>query len=172
MLKILGAIMVIVTCGLLGLTVAQSYQKRVEQLRQINTGLKMLETEIVYTATPLPLALDRIGKQMQGPVAAFFTQVAVILDKRAANGVTAAWEVGLQKLSQESVLQAQDLEIIKSLCPVLGISGIEDQIKNLELVRQLLGQQLVSAQEKGQRLGKMWNTLGFLLGITLVLLLY
>lgn len=164
--------MIIITCGLLGLAVAQAYRVRIEQLRQVNAGLKILETEIVYTATPLPLALSRVGVQMQGPVAEFFTKVAIALQENAAVGVMTPWGEGLEDLARKAALQEQDLAIIKSLGPMLGISGIEDQIKNLELARQLLSQQLVGAREAGQRLGRMWNTLGFLLGITLVLLLY
>lgn len=171
-MKILGGSIIIITCGWLGLTVAQGYRARIEQLRQLNAGLKMLETEIVYTATPLSLALGRVGMQLNGPVAAFFAGVARALMENAGAGAMMAWEKGLEELAGEAALQPQDLEIIKSLGPMLGISGVDDQVKNLELARQLLGQQLVIAQEACHRLGKMWNTLGFLLGITLVLLLY
>lgn len=55
---------------------------------------------------------------------------------------------------------------------MLGRSGVNDQVKNLEMTRQLLGQQQLAALEINNRQGRVWQTLGFLLGVTLVLLLY
>jgi stage III sporulation protein AB len=172
MLKMVGGGLIILTCGLLGLEKARGFSARIEQLRQLNAGLKLLETEIIYGATPLPLALTRVGNQLAGPVALFFQAVARALQENAAAGALAAWQRGLEELGQKGALQPGDLEILKALGPMLGNSGAGDQIKNLELTRQLLGQQQLAAHEENNRQGKMWRTLGFLLGITLVLLLY
>lgn len=172
MLKMVGGGLIILTCGLLGLEKARGFSARIEQLRQLNAGLKLLETEIIYGATPLPLALTRVGNQLAGPVALFFQTVARALQENAAAGALAAWQRGLEELGQKGALQPGDLEILKALGPMLGNSGAGDQIKNLELTRQLLGQQQLAAHEENNRQGKMWRTLGFLLGITLVLLLY
>ena len=172
MLKVLGSILIVLTCGFLGLERARGFSARIEQLRQLNAGLKMLETEIVYGATPLPQALNRVGKQLSGPVAVFFQAVARQLRENAARGAMAAWEKGLAELDQTGGLRAGDREILRSLGPMLGNSGAADQVKNLELTRQLLEQQSLAALEENNRQGRMWRTLGFLMGITLVLLLY
>ncbi|MDN5345450.1 MAG: stage sporulation protein [Clostridia bacterium] len=172
MVKMLGGGLVILTCSILGLEVARSFSARIEQLRQFNAGLKMLETEIAYGATPLPLALARVGKHLDGPVALFFQAAARKLREDPAGGALAAWEEGLKELSQKGALRPGDREIIRSLGPMLGNSTADDQVKNLELTRQLVGQQQLAALEENNRQGKMWRTLGFLLGVTLVLLLY
>ncbi|MDN5326855.1 MAG: stage sporulation protein [Moorella sp. (in: firmicutes)] len=172
MIKLLGGVLIITTSGYLGLMVARGYRARIEQLRHLNTGLKMLETEIKYTATPLPLALIRVGNQLPGVIAHFFHTVAGVLKADAAAGALAAWERGLEELRARGALEAEDLEILRALGPMLGRSGVSDQVKNLEMTRQLLGQQQLAALESNNRQGRMWQTLGFLLGITLVLLLY
>lgn len=172
MIKLLGGLMIITTCGCLGLTVAWGYRARIEQLRHLNTGLKMLETEIRYTATPLPLALIRVGNQLPGVIAHFFHTVAGVLKADATAGVLVAWERGLKDLQSRGALEAGDLEILRALGSMLGRSEINDQVKNLEITRQLLGQQQLAALELNNRQGRMWQTLGFLLGVTLVLLLY
>ena len=172
MIRFWGGLLIIMTCGYLGLMVARRYRARVEQLRQLSSGLKMLETEIRYTATPLPLALVRVGNQSRGVVAHFFHTVAGFLKREAAVGAQVAWEKGLGELKGKGALEPEDLEILGSLGPLLGRSGVEDQVKNLELTRQLLGQQQLAALERNNRQGRMWQTMGFLLGVTLVLLLY
>ncbi|WP_258359243.1 hypothetical protein [Moorella sulfitireducens (nom. illeg.)] len=172
MLKMVGGGLIILTCGFMGLEKARRFSCRIEQLRLLNAGLKMLETEIIYGATPLPLAFSRIGGQLGGPVASFFQAIARSLQENAAAGALAAWHAGLEELERIGSLQAGDLEALRSLGPLLGNSGAGDQVKNLELTRRLLEQQQLAAQEENNRQGKMWRTLGFLLGITLVLLLY
>ncbi|MGI9860026.1 hypothetical protein SDD30_01405 [Moorella naiadis] len=172
MIKLWGGMLIIMTCGCLGLMVARGYRARVEQLRQLSAGLKMLEMEIRYTATPLPLALVRVANQSRGVVAHFFHTVAGCLKREPATGAQAAWEGGLVELKEKGALELEDLEILRSLGPLLGRSGVEDQVKNLELTRQLLGQQQLLAMERTNRQGRIWQTLGFLLGVTLVLLLY
>lgn len=172
MLKLLGGGLIILTCGILGLEKARRLKARLEQLRQLNTGLKMLETEIIYAATPLPLALARAGTRLAGPAGSFFQSVARALIENAAAGTLTAWEKGLGELRRKGALEEGDLEVLKDLGPMLGCSGSSDQVKNLELVRQLLAQQQLAALEESNRQGKMWRTLGFLLGITLVLLMY
>ncbi|MDK2820093.1 MAG: stage sporulation protein [Clostridia bacterium] len=172
MLKILGGGLIIISCGLWGLMIAQDYKARIEQLRQLSTGLKMLETEIIYTATPLSEAFEKIGNQFGGPISLFFQTVAKELKANVTAGAMVAWEKGLEQLRDKGALWSQDLEILKELGSMLGQSGINDQVKNLELTRNLLGQQQLEAIEFNSRKGKMWHTLGFLFGITLVLILY
>lgn len=172
MLKLVGCCIIIITCGMMGLLVARSYRVRIEQLRRLTAGLKMLETEILYTATPLSPALRRVGGQFKGTVAEFFNSVSEALEKDASKGALTAWEKGISVFEKKGELNREDLDIIRSLGPMLGNSGVKDQVKNLELTRQLLGEQLAAAQEENNRKGKMWHTLGFLLGITLVLVLY
>lgn len=172
MLKILGGALIIMTCGIIGLEKSRSFSARIEQLRLLNAGLKMLETEIVYGSTLLPLAFARIGERFEGPVASFFQTVAQRLQEDVASGALGAWQEGLQELERKSSLQTQDIEILRALGPMLGNSGVGDQVKNLELTRQHLGQQYLAALEENNRKGKMWRTMGFLVGITLVLLLY
>ncbi|MCG0277606.1 MAG: stage III sporulation protein AB [Thermanaeromonas sp.] len=167
-----GASLVILSCGFLGLILANIYQTRPVQLKSLISGLKLLETEIVYASTPLPQALGKVGGRLEGAVKLLFLQTATLLREEPGLPAAEAWEEGLKKLKEQSALHMQDLEILKTLGQGLGVSSREDQVKNLELAREHLKQQLALAEEAAQRQGKMWRTLGFLLGITLVLLMY
>jgi stage III sporulation protein AB len=171
-LKLAGAGLVILSCGFLGLGMAQAYFARPVELRTLNVGLKMLETEIVYTATPLPVALARIGERLGEPVAILFRIAAKLLQEERGLPAAQAWEQGLEALGRKSALTPADLDVLRTLGQGLGASGREDQVKNLELARQHLSRQLIAAEEAANRQGKMWRTLGFLLGTALVLLMY
>lgn len=172
MVRLLGAVLVVVSCGIWGLSVAWSYRLRPRELRAFISGLKLLETEIAYACTPLPQALEKIGGQLEGAVKMLFLQLARRLRDEPGLPATYAWEQGLNGLKEKSALLPQDLEILRALGQGLGLSGREDQVKNLELAREHLKRQLALAEEAAERQGRMWRTLGFLLGITLALLMY
>ncbi|MGI9951527.1 stage III sporulation protein SpoIIIAB [Moorellaceae bacterium AZ2] len=172
MLKLAGAGLVILSCGFLGLGLSQAYFTRPRELRTLSAGLKMLETEIVFTATPLPLALARISERLEEPVALLFRVTARLLQEERGLPAAEAWEQGLEVLRERSSLTPADLDILRVLGQGLGASGREDQAKNLELARQHLHRQLAAAEEDANRQGKMWRTLGFLLGATVALLMY
>jgi len=172
LLKVTGAGLIILSSGFLGLILSHIYQARPAQLKALISGLKLLETEIVYASTPLPQALGRIGERLEGIVKLLFLETATLLREEPGLPAAEAWEEGLKKLKEQGALHWQDLEILKALGQGLGVSGREDQVKNLELAREHLKRQLALAEEVAQRQGKMWRTLGFLLGVTLVLLMY
>ncbi|SMB98592.1 stage III sporulation protein AB [Thermanaeromonas toyohensis ToBE] len=172
MLKLTGAGLVVLSCGFFGLILSHLYQARPVQLKALISGLKLLETEIVYASTPLPQALARTGEQLGGVAGLLFLEAAALLREEPGLPAVEAWGEGLEKLKEQSALHLEDLDILKTLGQGLGASGREDQVKNLELAREHLKRQLVLAEEAAQRQGKMWRTLGFLLGITLVLLMY
>lgn len=62
MWKALGACLVIGSMGLAGIKVASLYSQRSKELRLLQDALQMLDTEILYAATPLPVALKKIGQ--------------------------------------------------------------------------------------------------------------
>ncbi|KUK12776.1 MAG: hypothetical protein XD51_0330 [Moorella sp. 60_41] len=171
-MKLAGAGLVILSCGFLGIGLAQAYFERPRQLRTLSAALKMLETEIVFGATPLPLALARIGGRLEEPVALLFRVSARLLQEERGITAAEAWEGGLEVLRDKGSLTPGDLDILRILGQGLGVSGREDQAKNLELARQHLHRQQAAAEEDANRQGRMWRTLGFLLGAAVTLLMY
>jgi len=61
MLKIAGCLLIISAGSFAGISLARNYARRPGELRNMITALQMLETEISYTATPLPEALTRMA---------------------------------------------------------------------------------------------------------------
>ncbi|MDN5346880.1 MAG: stage sporulation protein [Clostridia bacterium] len=172
MLKLLGSGLVIFGCGMLGLSLAQGYRLRPLHLRNLQSALKMLETEIEYAATPLPEALAKIAGLADAPATTFFSQAAAALREEPGRPVLETWQQALKFLAAEGSLTAADLNILKSLGQTLGASDREDQLKNIELARLQLQEQEKQAEEEEKRQGRMWRTLGFLLGAALVLVFY
>ncbi|GAW94158.1 stage III sporulation protein SpoIIIAB [Calderihabitans maritimus] len=172
MTKLLGAGLTVVACGLMGITVSRNYTLRPMQLRALQSALQMLETEMVFTATPLPEALERIGRHSSLPLSLLFCGASQHLKGNEGYTAAEAWEKALDSFAEYTALTTEDQEILRRFGQGLGNSSTEEQVKNLALAREQLKQQEAKAENVRQRQEKLWRNLGFVVGLVLVLIFY
>ena len=172
MIKALGICMTLAACGTMGLTWAGVYEKRPRQLAAIDSALQLLETEIIYGATPLKDAMVRLSQSCEPEISGLFKHTALELGKM--EGVTAgeAWSQAVKAYQQESALSDTDFKILKRFGASLGISDREDQAKHLELTRSQLKMAAAQAESAAKKNSAMFRYMGFLGGLFLVLILY
>lgn len=171
MYKAVGALFVIGAAGFLGLSVAHAYQNRPRELRDVQTALHLLETEIAYGATPLVEALENVGVRVSPPVGQLMNEVACELSAGYGATLKEAWEFALAGYRAESFLKEEDLAVIRSLGDVLGASDRNDQVKHLALAIERLKAQTVKAEEEANKNVRLWQCLGFAGGIAVTLVL-
>jgi stage III sporulation protein AB len=171
MLKLLGAFCIVVSCSYLGLKMANLYRKRTELFRFLQNGLTLLETEINYTSTPLPIALERVGKKINKNCQPLFIRAAAILQEKKGVTVAEAWSTGVKALDNEVPLTREEKELLYVFGHGLGGSAKEEQIKNIALTRKQLSLVEKVAEEEQVKNQKMWQYLGFSLGVVIVLIL-
>ncbi|KNZ70709.1 stage III sporulation protein AB [Thermincola ferriacetica] len=172
MLKLIGAFLAVAACGGIGLTVAQHYIQRPKQLRAMLSALQMLETEIVYGATPLPDAMENVGRNCDEKIGRIFLAARDFLC--SAEGLTAgeAWHLAVEKYGYDLAFIREDLSVLKRISGFLGCSDRDDQSKHLQLTREQLRYEIAKAEAVAQSNGKVWKSLGFLFGLVLVLMVY
>ncbi|MDW7674952.1 MAG: stage III sporulation protein SpoIIIAB [Bacillota bacterium] len=171
MIKVLMAIIIVVICGMVGLLVANNFKLRPWQLRQIQTSLQLLETEIAYAQTPLPEAFSRISQQVENPVSKLYSTSARLLNTRKSCNLQESWQQGLTELMSEGALIENDIAILKVLGFNLGSTDKEEQIKHLRLAKEQLKQQELAAEEEKTKGERLWRYCGFLTGLIIVILI-
>lgn len=171
MVKFFGALCIISGCGYLGLTIAQMYRKRVVILQTIQSGLNLLETEINYISTPLPLALKRVADKLPNESKILFKHSARLLMNKNGFSAGEAWREGVRALAKEIPLTNEEINILTLFGHGLGISAKEDQLKNLALVKEQVHMAERSAVQRMEKHERMWRYLGFCLGAVVVLIL-
>ncbi len=172
MFKLIGGLLVVVASGLAGWQVSRSYAGRPVELRQFISALQLLETEITYAATPLYEALSGVAEQVGVPAASFFRQVAFELGAHRGYSAREAWHGALEVYSRRSALGPGDLSILRGLGNNLGMSDREDQSKHLRLAAEQLKTAMAMAEEAATKNVKLWNYMGLLGGLVIVLALY
>lgn len=172
MLKLIGIVVLIVSGGCVGMLIAREYTKRPRELRSLLSSIQMLETEIIYTATPMAEALERVSIGADKNVAGFFKKAAKEL--RAMTGCTAceAWEKAMEWFYKVNSLSAKDVSILRNLGRALGISNREDQAKHLKLACEQLKREISLSEDEASKNTKMWNYLGFCGALAAAIILY
>ena len=154
MLKLLGAVFILLATTWAGFETAKHISERPRQLRQLKVALQALEAEIMYAHTPLKEAAATLSKQMPKPLSWFFE----VFSKRLSAGhtsVRAAWENSLQEVWRMTAFKQGEYEIMKQFGETLAHLEREE----------------ADALDRQSRYEKMLKSLGFLSGLLLVILL-
>ncbi|MGI5824503.1 MAG: hypothetical protein ACOX7J_02920 [Bacillota bacterium] len=170
MLKILGILIVISVCAYLGFLEKRNLAERRNQLQALVFAVHNMANEISYGREPMNVILNNIAKNNKGVVSEFLFSVADDLSKTDGKVLTEVWQENLQKYKENMSLDESDCRVLKEFGCGLGISHTEDQLRKIAVSASHLEQQLVLAKENYLRLGKVFQTSGWCLGLVLVLL--
>jgi stage III sporulation protein AB len=171
MIKAIGAAMIVVSCTGIGFRIARDFRERPRHLRVLMHAMRVLQAEIEYSVTPLPQALMRVADRTHPPVENLFKSAATLL-QQGETSVEQAFEVGIESLRKSSALLDQDVDAIREFVRTLGASDRIHQSKQFEVtLSRLKGieQDAHSAQLRHERL---WQYVGVLAGLMLIVLLY
>ncbi|MHA6483787.1 stage III sporulation protein SpoIIIAB [Paenibacillus sp. strain BS8-2] len=171
MIKLLGAILIIVAGTLIGFQQAARFAERPRQLRQLAHALQRLETEIGYGHTPLPEALERTAAASPMPISSMLRQAAEGVMASDGPSFQESWSQAIKAHWQDTSLKAGEQAVLLRLGTTLGISDKEDQMKHLKLALSQLKAEEDSARDDQARYEKMWKSLGVLLAVLIVILM-
>jgi len=172
MLKLLGAMLILLAFTLFGFYQAHQFSRRPKQIADLIRSMQRLETEITYGFTPLPQALLKIAEACPPPVGAMFQNAAEELRKDGSRSVQQIWQEAIQTQWQHTSMKKGEQDIVRQLGFTLGLSDSTDQVKHLRLAIQQLQGEMDGAQEDRKRYESMWRSLGLLMGALLVILMY
>jgi len=103
LLKLIGAGIILFSATMIGFQAAKIYANRPKEIRQLGIALQLLETEICYGSTTLPIALAYVSRRIRGEIGQLFGQASIIypnmMDCRQRTPGKWLWRrVGLKQL--------------------------------------------------------------------------
>ncbi|MTI48203.1 stage III sporulation protein SpoIIIAB [Sporosalibacterium faouarense] len=170
LLKILGSLIVITSSSLIGFTYGSYYSKRLKNLMLLSNSIQLLETEVMFTATPIPEALENVYKKGNKRVSYIFLDIKKHLNKSFSTNDS--FNSVIPTLKQDLNLNEEDIEIFLSLGKVLGKSDRQDQQKHFKTVITQLDRQQKDAEDSKNKNEKMCKSLGVLGGILITIILF
>lgn len=173
MLKLIGAMLILLSGTLWGFHQAGLLARRPKQLADLIRGLQRLETEIIYGFTPLPEALLQTGEALPDPTGRLLrTAGNELMQGGAAAPVHQVWDRCITEQWRSTAMKAPERETLRQLGGTLGLSDREDQAKHLKLCMLQLQAEEQTARDEQQRYERMWRSLGVLIGALAVIIMY
>ncbi|WP_042458259.1 stage III sporulation protein SpoIIIAB [Neobacillus dielmonensis] len=171
MVKLIGAIFIIVATTLTGFEASRHFSDRPKQLRALRSALQSLEAEIMYGHTPLHEASRRLAEQLSKPLSTFFgTFSQKLMDTETT--VKEAWQTSLKEVWGATALKNAEFEIMKQFGETLGRHDRFSQQKQIMLTLTHLEREEANAVQAQAKYEKMVKSLGFLSGLLLIILLF
>lgn len=171
MLKAIGVLLIIGTTTLVGFQLSNQFAKRVKELRQFILSLQMIEAEMSYSQLNLQTIFKNIGDKLEYPISQFYKNMFSEMDTTITS-FTAIWENQLDIMIHTISLKTIDLNIMKQFGRNLGRHTFTQQQKHITLTIKHLEKQQEEAIEQQKRYGNMTKTLGFLIGLVIVILFF
>lgn len=168
--KFVGSGLIIISSSVIGYVLALRYVKRAEELRALQVALQMLESEIVFSANPLPDALKKISECTPAGVSGLFQNCAQLLGQRTGITAKEAWTMSVYHVKKDMHLEKEDYDILIAFGNSLGSSDKENQVKNIRLACSKLSIEENKAEVLKGKNERLYKNLGFLGGILIALI--
>ncbi|MBF8378720.1 stage III sporulation protein AB [Alicyclobacillus mali] len=169
-MKLAGASLVLIACALIGFRVAQGYRDRPKALRKLLQALIELQGEVEYHATPIPAALRTVGTRLGGWCGGWLIDLAT-----AQSRPTDAGELVLQGVSlaaaTDGVLNDADAEPFVRLLRSIAVADRDHLQQPFLAARADLEEAIRAAQDEANQGARLWQYMGVLAGVFIVLLL-
>jgi len=170
MVKLIGAILVLVSAYAIGSLLALQVKEQEKWLKDIKTALFLLMGELEYRQMPLPDALAIIGKRHGGRLSSFFMSLSEELRKKEGFSLQELWKKSAVKALKDCPLKAEQKEEFEDLGLYFMEADKDTRRSSLEFYLNRLEEDIVSLRDTGADKAYLCRTLGMLGGIFLLIL--
>ena len=111
-LKILGAVFILLSSGGAGAWASWCFKRRLELLERLRQMIYFLKGEITYSHAPLKEALERAGRRGKGSLGNLFLAVSSEIGRGQGESFGEIWEKEMEKLCsgpEGRLLKSQDI---------------------------------------------------------------
>lgn len=169
-IKWTSLILIFLLVTLLGNIISKKYKNRVKELKELKVILNTIETKIKFTQQPLTEIFKEIinGQQDNQNVNIIFKEASQNIGKDSFGRV---WNEAISKSRTKLNLTDEDINIIEGMGKTLGTTDIDGQIKEIEIIKEFINNQIDKAEEDRKKNEKMYKMLGGITGIGIVIIL-
>ena len=169
-MKIVGCILVVIVCMLIGRTMAGSYIERVKSIKEFITALSLLRSKIAFGQEVLEVSFLDIAIACENRVGKIFGDVADTL-KNTNIPVSEIWRDKIEDSFVSLDLNFEDERILLDFGYNLGKGTIDEEIRNINLACERLKTQLESATTDRDKYAKLYKVIGGIGGMALAVIL-
>jgi stage III sporulation protein AB len=166
-LKVVGVILVIISCGGMGFKIAANYRREENTLHQLVNILDYIECELKYRLTPLPDLCRKVAGEFNNIIGDVFSKLAVEMDKQISPDISHCLNAVLNATDSVPLIIKEELVLLGQN---IGKFDLEGQLKSLEAVKQDCKRNLNSLSINRENRLRNYQTLGLCAGAALAIL--
>ncbi len=170
MIKLVGAVLVLVSSCAMGGLLAIRVKEREKWLKDIKTALFLLMGELEYRQMPFTEATELISNRHGGKLVPFFKGLTGELKKKEGFSLLEVWRRQAEEVLKESPLSKEQKEEFRELGLYFMESDKETRRNSLEFYFKRLEEDIVTLRETGADKAYLCRTLGMLGGIFILIL--
>lgn len=170
-MKIIGIIIVFISCSMCGFIIDWNEKKRNKELEKFIYAFEILKAEIDYRLTPLQEAAMYASRLTIEGIKRVFESFARQLENRNTTDLNEMWRVSLNSNKHYFHLAEQDYELLYEFSNACGYLDKNMQKKNIDMLIKKLESELTQSKEKYQKNTKLNKYLGVLVGASISIFL-
>lgn len=171
MVQSIGICMILAVTTLTGAYFCLREKYRLQDLRELERAMVMLESQIRYLSVPLSEVLENISYQTSGQVGVLMQETAKAMAEKTGETADKIWEtVWLRHLSY-TYFSGEDYQSILRFGKTLGYLDQEQQKNSTDLFLTELRQKCGQLERRLEKNGRLYYSMGFLGGLLLVIVL-
>jgi len=166
-MKILGIVIVFISCSLCGFIIDFNEGKRIKELEKFIYAFEILKAEIDYRLTPLQEAAMYAGRLTIEGVKKVFETFASAIGHKNTTDLNEMWQGSLKSNKHYFHLREQDYELLYEFSNACGYLDKNMQKQNIDMLIRKLQAELTQSKEKYQKNTKLNKYLGVLIGASI-----
>ncbi len=171
-IKMIGSLIVFLSCAAAGVFLASKDKYRADELREMKRGLIMLKSEIDYSSRPLYEALIDISGKLEGSICEIFEDAGRLLKSRKAASASEAWEKTIKDRKGRTFFRKNDIDAFISFGHSLGGNDRKCQLSNIDIAIEYIDMKSDELMKKYTKDGRLFRSAGVLCGILIVVVLF
>jgi len=175
LLQLSGAILVLTAAALAGLYYGSFETYRSNDLQDLKKALTILNSEIVFSMTPLPQAFVNIGARVRKPVGDIFLEFAERLTRSRRESfdfsIEEIWQSCLSAEMGKTYLNKEDTAALISFGRTLGYLDRDMQASGITVAIGYIDTAIAALAETRAKNQKLFTSLGVFAGLMTVIIL-
>lgn len=168
-MRILGAVMALISCGAMGFIYNRSLRERLDTLAAMCEALAMMKAELSCRVCALPDLVETLSERCKGEAAVFFLDVSTRLPSLGEYSFDELWcECAAKSLT---ALSENERREICSLGSILGRGELDAQIAEIDRCTSTLHTVLENARSEQPQQKKLTLGMSFAAGMMFVIML-
>lgn len=159
-------ITVFCTSTIIGVLISKRYSNRLQILKDMKNALNIFEVKVNFSCETIPEIFSEISQKIKGVPGKIFMETVQNMDNLIAGD---AWDKAIDDNCEN--LKKEDINSLKPLGKLLGKIDVEGQINQIKLVCEFLDEQINEATKEKDKNEKMYQKLGAIVGLMMVIVL-